>query len=530
MPTVAPSAIPDPIKGGLPRELTTEEVADLVEAFAQAARRAQEAGFDAVEIQACHGYLVNQFLSPKTNRRSDKYGGDLGGRMTFILEIIARTKELVGNEFPLIVRMNADDFVDGGLVLGDCKPIAQSLETAGVACLDVTAAIYETLLHPRVTSPYGVTAPYAERGQLVEYAKQIKSVVNVPVIAVGSLTPAMGEDILRAGKADFISLGRVQLADPELARKLARGEVDEIRPCTRCNEMCIGRVFFQKGLRCIVNAELGSGNGPLRPAQKPKDVIVVGGGAAGMEAARVAALRGHHVTLYERNDVLGGHLIEATVPSFKEDLRNYKDWLIRQITKLGVTVELGKEFTSQMVRKAKPDAMIIATGSVDSRPDIPGVDKPIVTTATDILLTKAKPGKMNILAGGGAIGCEVALHLAEQGKKATIVEMLPEVATDVPFFGRASFVMRLENTGVTILTNSRIVRIEDNGLTAMDENQKELHIPGDRVILAMGLVAQSELYEKLKGSVPEVYTIGDCVEPRRVGEATHDGYRIGSIL
>jgi 2,4-dienoyl-CoA reductase-like NADH-dependent reductase (Old Yellow Enzyme family)/thioredoxin reductase len=532
MPLVAPSAIPCPIFGEVPRELTTEEVVELVEAFAQAAVRAKHAGFDAVEMHMAHGYLINQFLSPNTNRRTDKYGGDINGRMAFVLGIVQRTRELVGDDFPVLVRMNGEDFVENGLELDESKQAAQKLQVAGVAALDVSAGTYEGMLDPRGINVAGLTPMYFPRGQLVKYAEQIKSVVNLPVITIGAITPEMGEEILQQAKADFIAMGRNLLADPELPNKLASGEPKDIRPCIRCNEMCIGRVtnvMEPRGVRCAVNAELGFESYGIKPVLKHKRVLVIGGGPAGMEAARVSALRGHKVTLYEKKGELGGHLIEASVPSFKEDLRNYKDWLIRQLKKLDIKIELGKEITSQIVDNAKADALIIATGSTYYRPDIPGIDKAIVTTATDMLLGKAVPGNNTILAGGGAIGCETALYLAQQGKKVTIVEMLPQVATDAPQTS-AALIAQLIDNGVEILTNLKIVGITGNGVTAVDRSNNVVDVIGDKVVLAMGLISEDRLYQELKDKVHETYLIGDALEPQRVSEATRDGYRRGNSL
>ncbi|MBA7594769.1 NADH oxidase [subsurface metagenome] len=530
MPVVAPSAIPCPTLGGFPKELTTEEVAELVETFVQAAARAKQARFDAVEIHGAHGYIVSQFLSPLTNRRTDKYGGDLSGRMTFALEIVQRAKEVVGNDFPIIMRMNATDLVDGGLEISESKEIARKLQAVGVDALHITAGIYEATLNPRMTSVSGLASLYAPGGQLVDYAEQIKKVVSLPVITVGAITPDMGEEILQQGKADFIAMGRALLADPELAKKLARGEPENIRPCIRCNDMCIERQLYGLGIRCSVNAEVGFESYEIRPAQRRKRVLIAGGGPAGMEAARVLASRGHDVTLYEKNRELGGHLVEATVPVFKEDLRNYKDWLIGQIKKLGVKVELGKEVTSQIVDDVKLDALIIATGSIAYCPDVSGIDKPMVTTAIDILLGKTEAGNKTIVGGGGFIGCEVAWHLAQQGKKVIIVEMLPEIAIDVPERAKGALITGLIDSGVEMLTNLRITEVTDNGVIAIDHGQKLVSVEGDKVVLAMGLVSQTKLYEELKSKVNEVYLIGDCVEARKVGEATRDGYRIGNSL
>ncbi|MDD5082929.1 MAG: FAD-dependent oxidoreductase, partial [Dehalococcoidales bacterium] len=258
--------------------------------------------------------------------------------------------------------------------------------------------------------------------------------------------------------------------------------------------------------------------------------LIVGGGPAAMEAARVAAIRGHKVVLYEKNSQLGGHLVEGTVPDFKADLLAYKDWLIEQMKKLGVTVELGKEVTARTVAEVKPDALVMATGSTVYRPDIPGIDRPIVTTAVDVFLGNADPGRRPIVAGGGAVGCELALYLAKLGKKVTIVEMLPALASELPTAAGPALVKLVQDSGVTAMTSTKISSITDKGVTAIVKGQDVVNIDGDKVILALGMVPQTALYEKLKGKAPEVFLIGDCVEAGRVGEATRDGYRVGNAL
>ena len=525
MPIVAPSAVPCLATGGLPRELTLDEILELIEAYAQAARRAKQAGFDAVEIHASHGYLVSQFLSPNINRRTDKYGGDINGRAAFLLETIARIRELVGNDYPILVRLNAEDFADGGLTIDDSKKVARMLEAAGLNGLDVSANTHESRLNPRVITD--AASMYEPRGQMVSRAEQFKKIVSVPVIVAGALTPEMGEEALQQGKVDFIAMGRSLVADPELPNKLGRGEPEDIRPCVRCQET---HGHLGRGTRCTVNAECGIESYVMVPPLKRKKVVVIGGGAAGMEAARVSALRGHDVTLYEKNKKLGGLLIAASVPSFKEDLGNYKDWLIRQIQKLGVKIELGKEVTAKTVIDAKPDAVIVATGSTVYYPDIPGIDKSIVTTGIDILLGKAKPGKKTIVVGGGAVGCEVALHLAQQGKQVTIIARSNAIASDLPAGIGRILRAKVTDNGVEVLTGRNVIGITDSGVTAIHRGQDVVNIEGDKVVLARGLLAKAELYGELRGKVREIYLIGDSVEPRRVREATREGYRVGCTL
>lgn len=525
LPVVAPSAVPCPVTGSFPRELSTQEVADVIEAFAQAARRAKIAGFDGVELHGAHGYLMSQFFSAHVNRRGDKYGGDLKGRATIAVETIRRIRQLVGDDYPITIRINGRDNVPNGQRMEDAIALARILEAVGIAALHVSVGMAEANLDPRnVATAATMLSPH---GHLIDFAAQVKNAVKIPVIAVGGITPEMGEKALSEGKADFIAFGRQFLADPDFPNKLDRSERESIRPCIRCNEMCLGRILV--GIRCTVNPEVGYEGRKLQPAAKLKKVVVIGGGPGGMEAARIAALRGHSVMLYEKNSQLGGHLIEGSVPKFKEDIGNYKDWLVRQMDQVGVKVVLGMEVTPAMFAEVKPEAVVIATGSTSFRPDIPGVDKPIVSTAIDVLLGKAASGNHPIVAGGGAVGSELALYLAEEGKEVTLVEMLPQIANDVPPI-RNALLAQLGDAGVKILTSTKIAAITDDGVTAISADKNLVNISGDKIILAMGLVSDLKLYKAVHEKVAEVYAIGDSVEPRRMGEAIHEGYRVGSVV
>jgi 2,4-dienoyl-CoA reductase-like NADH-dependent reductase (Old Yellow Enzyme family)/thioredoxin reductase len=525
LPVVAPSAIPCPVTGSFPRELTTPEVVDLVEAFAQAARRAKTAGFDGVELHGAHGYLISQFFSAHTNHRTDKYGGDLKGRATIALEIIQRIKQLNGDDYPVTIRINGRDNLPDGQTIEDAVVLAKILEGAGFAALHVTVGMSEASLNPRNIPT--AAAMFLPRGHMLDLAARIKSAVKIPVIAVGGITPEMGEQVLSQGKADFIAIGRQFLADPDFPNKLYRNERDTIRPCIRCNEQCQGRITV--GIRCTVNTEVGYEGYPLLPAAKPKKVLVIGGGPAGMEAVRIAALRGHAVTLVEKNKKPGGHLVAASVPAFKTDLGNFLDWQVKQLPANKVKVITGEEITAAFLEKLKPDAIIIATGSAVLRPNIPGFDKPNVVTAVAVLLGQADPGQHPIVAGGGAVGSETALYLAQQGKDVTLVEMLPAVATDVPVI-RNALTAALIDAKVKIITGTKIIAITDKGVTAISPEKNIVNIPGDKVLLALGMTAENKLYPALREAAREVYVIGDALEPRRISDAVHEGYRVGSLV
>lgn len=518
---VAPSPIVCKLVGGEPRELKVEEIENLAEAYAESALRAKLAGFDAVEIHGAHGYLVCQFLSPYTNKRTDEWGKDFEGRMRFALEVVKRTKEKTGPDFPIIFRISGDEFVDGGLTLKETGKIAKCLEQSGVDAIHVSAGNYDSMLTKNSLIP----PMYVPPGSLVHLAEGIKNAVGIPVIAVGGLTPEMAEGVLREGKADFIAFGRGLIADPYLPKKLVEGKPEEIRRCIRCNEGCIGGVLFFKPITCSLNALVGrEEEWKIERAEKIKKVLIAGGGVAGMEAARVAALRGHEVVLYEKSDKLGGHLIEASAPQFKADIRNILEYLSKHVRKIGVKIETGKEVTIKMVEDAKPDVVVVATGSTPLIPKIPGIEKPTVVAAADVLLGKVGVGKKVVVAGGGLVGCETALFLAGEGREITIVEMLHEIAMDVEMISRVILFGELAEKSVKWLTNMKIEEITDEGIIALDKEQKKQTIEADTVVLALGLKSDNEFYKALEGKVPELYAIGDCVKPRKIIDSIREGF------
>jgi 2,4-dienoyl-CoA reductase-like NADH-dependent reductase (Old Yellow Enzyme family)/thioredoxin reductase len=501
-----------------PRALTVQEIRDVVEAFAEAARRAKEAGFDAVEIHGAHGYLINQFLSPLTNKRTDQYGGDVKGRARFLLEILERVRKKVGSGYPVLCRINGDDYIEGGITLEEAKATAKMLEAGSVDALHISGGIYDSPV-PVTTAPMALP-----RGNLVHLAAEIKEVVGVPVIAAGRINnPELAEEILRQGKADLVSMGRALLADPYLPRKAAAGALDEINRCTACDE-CINKLFFSEEIACSVNAALGREEEyRIEKAEVARRVLVVGGGPAGMEAARVSALKGHEVILYEKSDRLGGQLNLAAVPPHKEEIKNVIAYLEPQIRKLGVKVMLGEEVTPLLVEKIKPDVVFIATGSVPIIPENLGGDN--VLTANDVLAGVASVGGKVVVIGGGMVGAETAEFLAERGKKVTVLEMLGRIGVDMVPIVIMLLYRRLKELGVVMITNAKVKEIKGNSVV-YEKDEKKQTLEADSVVLAMGSKPNIGLMKMLEGRVHKLYAIGDAKEPSNVLNAIHEGSRL----
>jgi 2,4-dienoyl-CoA reductase-like NADH-dependent reductase (Old Yellow Enzyme family)/thioredoxin reductase len=521
-PIKAPSRVPseESRKAGMPipEEFTFEEIEEIIEAFGDAAVRAKQTGFDMVEIVGCHGYLVTNFLSPLANRRTDWYGGNLKNRMRFLLEVVDNIFRKVGKDFPLSIRLSGSDYEEGGITIEETKKVAVALEGAGVSTIHVSGGSSDTR-HMVCASMYGPMATH------VWAAEEINKVVNIPIIASGSITtPQLAETIVKQGKADFISLGRPLLADPYFPLKAQEGRPEDIRPCIRCLDGCITRGHAKGFINCTVNAALGKEEEfGGSPASKPRKVAIIGGGPAGMEAARVAALRGHQVTLFEKRK-MGGVLIEASVPEFKADIRGLINYLSVQIKKAGVKI-VNTEATSQMVKDGQFDAVIVATGATLSGHDVPGIDKPRVVGVLDVF-QGAKIGKSVAVIGGGRIGCDAALFLAEQEKKVTITTRGDDIARGMNHSERLSYFERLSKQSVEIRTGVHLEEVTDSGIIVGDRAGSRNAIEVDHVVLASGLTPNRELFDELsKISNLKVYAIGDCAEPRTIFDAIHEAYR-----
>ncbi|MFC1982904.1 FAD-dependent oxidoreductase [Chloroflexota bacterium] len=523
---VAPSPLPcffDP--GITTRELTTEEVERLVHAFELAAETVRTSGIDAVEINAHSGYIVDQFQTAIWNRRTDKYGGDLEGRLRFAREVIKGIKKRAGADFPVIYRLGLTHYLDGGRTVEEGLEIIKKLEVEGVDAFHIDAGCYE--------SRYWPTPPTTQPpGCMVNLAEMAKRVAKVPIIAVGKLgQPELAEEVLQEGKADFIALGRPLLADPDWPNKVREGRPEDIRPCIGCYEGCRPKMTEGSYFSCTVNPATGKERKfTIIPAEKGKSVLVVGGGPAGMEAAMIASQRGHKVTLWEKGNALGGNLIPASIPDFKQEYRTLLNYLSTQVKKLGVTIKLGQQATPQLIEEMNPDVVFIVTGATPVIPEIPGAGKDQVVTATDLLLGKKEAGESVVIIGGGLIGCETALYLAQQGKKVTIIEILDSVAGDMYWVNRAHLLKLVNDASVKILTETKVLEITDEGITISDKSDKRSMLEADSVVLASGMEPNRDLLEALKDKVPEVYALGDCMEPRKVINAIWEGFHTARLI
>jgi amino acid adenylation domain-containing protein len=520
---VAPSSVGNHW-GEKPRELSSAEITQIVTRFADGAARARQAGFDAVEIHAAHGYLISQFLSPLYNQRQDQYGGSIENRARLLIEIITAIKERVGRDFPVWCRLSAMEYVvdgsiapaEGGITLAETQHVAQLAEQVGADAIHVSASnIGQVRMHP-MAWPAGVMVPLAEA---------IKQAVSIPVIAVGRIAPDLAEQALQAGQADFIAFGRALIADPNLPLKLTSGRAQEITPCIYC-WTCLETVSNPGGATCPVNARFGKERQyQLQPAAQPKRVVVVGGGLSGMETARVAALRGHNVTLFEQADELGGQARLTTQPEiYHATVMTYRDHLAQQLANLGVTVRLRERFTPELIDQLQPDAIVLANGAHMALPKLPGLQAKHSLTASDVL-AGAATGARVVVVGAEPTGCATALRLATQGKHVTLVSDNHQLITTIGPSMADALLREVAAKGVLIRTGTTCEAITAEGITVSNKRGERRVIAADTIVFAGVAQPNSALRAALEATGTPVFQVGDSAAPGNIGAAVDDGYR-----
>jgi len=540
------SAVRSKLTGETPRALELEEIPGVQDSFAEAALRAKRAGFDAVEILGSAGYLISQFLSPVTNLREDEYGGPLENRMRFGLEIIRKVRKAVGTGYPLFVRVAGNDFMEGGNTNREARLFAIEAEKAGADLFNVTGGWHETRV-PQLT----MCVP---RQGYVYLAQGIKSVVSVPVLASNRINdPCTGEEILRNGAADMVTMARGLLADPDLPNKAREGKSRLIYHCVACNQGCFDSIFQGRPATCLVNPIAGREEEfTFQPAPDSKKILVIGGGPAGMKAACTASERGHDVTLIEKEGRLGGQLLLNRLIPGREEMETVAVDLINNLKARNVEIILGKEADGRLIREINSDAVVVATGARPVLPDIPGIAGQNVVQAWDLLDGRAGTGERVVIVGGNAVGLETALYLANQGtlssealhflmanraesietltellnrgiKEVTVVEMTKKAGNDIGLTTRWTVTGELKRLGVRVITETRAVGITPDGLEIERKGGIDL-LAADTIVIAAGSRSENSLVDKLKGLIPEVLMVGDAKTPRNALEAIREGF------
>ncbi|MHB1159918.1 MAG: oxidoreductase [Chloroflexota bacterium] len=529
------SAIPDVMYGGMPHEMSVDEVQELIAGFIESAANLQEAGFDGVEVHGAQGHLCQQFLSPWTNHRTDRYGGSVENRMRFMTEIVDGVRKRCGSRFVVGVRLCGDEFTDGGLVIEDVQEIARKLApTSQVDYLCVTQGNFNGASFsahcPEMAFP---PTPF------VHLAAAVKEVVDLPIMTTSRiLDPFQAERLLQEGAADLIGMCRAMIADHEWARKAREGRPEQIRPCISCNQGCHAMIHANRPLTCLLSPIVGKEDEWERwiaeSTPRVKKVVVVGGGPAGLEAARVAAIKGHKVVLFEREAFLGGQVkLAATLPS-RAEMDGITRYLSGELDRLGVDVRLGVEASAETLLAERPDVVIVATGAEPHLPDFADGANPAVVTVADVLAGKAEVGQRVIVADedGHYKATALAEWLADQGKEVQIIALFGSIGTRMPPVNLPGVKQRLYLRNVAIAPDSKVVGARDGRVTVANTLTWETReIEGiDTVVLASHHRARTELYEALKGKVPELHAIGDCLAPRLALDAVHDGHEIARGL
>jgi len=537
---VAPSAILSKYTHETPKEMTLEDIEVAKQSFVDAAKRAKRVGFDGVELIASAGYLIAEFLSPYTNKRTDEYGGSWENRSRFLLELIAGIKETVGKDFPVIIRLSGNDFVSSGNDNENAVLVAKLLADNGVDAINVTGGWHESRV-PQTTGELPA-------GGYTYLAARIKKAVSIPVIASNRINdPVEAERVIALGFGDMVNMGRPLLADPDLPNKAKAGLLNEIRRCIACGQGCYDRRFSGQDVCCMINYKAGREVEISRqPVIHPKNILVIGGGAAGMEFAINAAERGHKLTLWEKNDRLGGQLHYASKPIGKHDFRYLLDYQTHMLNKLGVSVEVDKVATVENILAFQPDAVVIASGSEPIKAPFPvESDGSNVVQANDVLAGRYIPGQVVVVVGGGAVGCETAVVLADEGtlsadqtkflmlhkaetdatihdllehgtRKVSIVEMANDVGKDIGISTRWGVKKHIKQLEIQCLTETKVVAVTANGVRIQSAGGEVKEIPADTIVLAIGSRPKDTLSKELRERIAEVHVIGDAVSPGKI--------------
>ncbi len=524
-PPEAPSAVPCPANKQIPHELAVEEIKEIEQDFADCARRCKQAGFDGIEIHGGHGYLVAEFMSSYSNKRIDQYGGSLTNRMRFPLEVIAAIRKAVGEEFIVGFRISADELVPGGRTKEDTKTIALMLEAAGIDFLHVSAGVYG--------SSYAIAPPQAiKHGWLTDFAKGVKEIVHIPVITVGRINdPLIADQIIRSGKADFVTMARASLCDPHMPEKARQGNFEEIRYCIACSQGCMGVLLKDKPIHCALNPMLGQEYKYInKQTDQFKKVLVVGGGPAGMQTAITAAEQGHQVILYEKNNCLGGQYRLAAIPPNKGEITSFLYWQQIMLKKLGVNVILNQQVDKDMIENSDCDVVIVATGGKPIIPEISGVGSKNVVTACEILDGKVFCGQKAVVIGGGQIGTETALHLAVHRKDVTLIEMTNDLAIKETAHPREFLLKAVEDSTINVMLNSSVKDIREDSVVVEIAKDQLIEVQADTVILAIGMQEENALSKSIVDCKKKIITIGDAKEVRQVMDAVREGFETAMNL
>lgn len=540
IPPIAPSAIPHRWLDKTCRAITVDEIHAIVKQFGEAAFHAKRAGFDGVQIHAVHeGYLIDQFAISMFNQRTDEYGGSLENRLRFAKEIVEEIKKTCGDDFPVTLRFSVksmikdwrvgalpgEDFEEKGRDTEEGLKAAKLLESYGYDALDTDVGTYDAWWwnHPPM---------YQKKGLYREYCKMVKEVVDIPVFCAGRMdNPDMALEAIENGECDVIDLGRPLLADPDYCNKLRCGKITQIRPCISCHEGCMGRVASYSLLNCAVNPQAARERvNAYEPILKKKKVLIVGGGVAGCEAARVLAIRGHQPVVYEKGSRLGGNLIPGGAPDFKEDDIALADWYTNELNRLGVHVHLNTELNEEEIKTMDYDTVILATGS---KPKVFSLgDDSHTYTAEQVLLKQKDAGKKTVVVGGGLVGCETALWLAQNGIHVTIVETLEKVmAVNGPLCAANKEMLEalLPFNGVEIITGAKVTEFA-NGEVKVDTKEGSKTIMSDSVILSVGYKEENTLYNNLQFDIPDLYLLGDAKKVSNIMYAIWDAFEVANHI